>query len=271
MKDEATKINKNKEKKQEIVASLVEKMQKAKAIVFTNYQGLTHKQLEEFKKHIKEMGTDFVVAKNSLILRSAKDAKVKIEDEKSIEGPTGTMFIYEDIVAPLKQLAKTVKELGLPNVKIGFLDGKQVTSEEVMKLSKLPSREMLLAQLVGTLKGPIYGLHRGLRWNIQKLAIALGEIAKSKPAESNSASNAQAATPVPTAEPVAPAEPKPEEKPEEKVEEAKEETSAEKIEEQAPVEAKEEEKKHEEKTESDSTPAEQAESNEETQNKEEVN
>jgi large subunit ribosomal protein L10 len=179
MNDEP-KMNKNREKKQQIMASLVEKMQKAKAIVFTNYQGLTHKQLEGFKKQIKTMGSDFVVAKNSLILRSAKDANVKIANEKAIEGPTGTMFIYEDIVAPLKQLAKIIKELGLPSVKIGFFDNKELAAEQVLKLASLPSREVLLAQVVGSLKGPIFGLHRAMSWNIQKLAMTLRAIEAKK-------------------------------------------------------------------------------------------
>jgi large subunit ribosomal protein L10 len=194
------KMNKNREKKGQIMSSLVEKMKSAKAIVFTNYQGLTHKQLEEFKKQIKTMDSDYVVAKNSLILRSAKDANVTINDEKSIDGPTGTMFIYEDIVAPLKALAKVIKELGLPSVKIGFMDGAALSKEDVAKLASLPGREVLLAQLVGVLKGPIYGLHRSLNWNIQKLVITLSAVAKAK-TTSNVASPAQAATSAPQATP----------------------------------------------------------------------
>jgi large subunit ribosomal protein L10 len=176
-------MNQNREKKQQIMASLVEKMQKAKTIVFTNYQGLTHKQLEEFKKQIKTMDSDYVVAKNSLILKSAKDANLSIEDGKSIEGPTGTMFIYEDFAAPLKALAKVIKELGLPSVKIGLMDGKLLTKEDVTKLASLPAREVLLAQLVGVLKGPIFGLHRSLSWNIQKFVMTLSAVAKAKPAQ----------------------------------------------------------------------------------------
>lgn len=179
MKDEI-KVNKNREKKQEIISALVEKMQKSKAIVFTNYQGLTHKQLEGFKKQIKTMGSDYVVAKNSLVLRSAKEAKVSLEDEKTIEGPTGTMFIYEDIVNPLKQLAKIIKELGLPSIKIGLMDNQILTKEDVLKLASLPSRDVLLAQVVGSLKGPIFGLHRALSFNIQKLALTLKAIEAKK-------------------------------------------------------------------------------------------
>ncbi len=179
MKDD-TKVSKNREKKQEIVALLIEKMKSAKAIIFTNYQGLTHKQLEDFKKQIKTMDSDFVVAKNSLILRSAKEAKIKLKDEKTIEGPTGTMFIYEDIVNPLKQLAKIIKDLGIPSVKIGFLEDKALTGEEVLRLASLPSREVLLAQVVGGLKGPIFNLHRSLSFNIQKLALTLKAIEAKK-------------------------------------------------------------------------------------------
>jgi large subunit ribosomal protein L10 len=187
------KLNANREKKQQIMTSLVEKMKSAKAIVFTNYQGLTHRQLEDFKKQIKTMDSDYVVAKNSLILRSVKDADLKIEDEKAIEGPTGTMFINSDIVAPLKALAKVIKELGLPSIKVGLMDGQLLTKEDVIKLSSLPAKEVLLAQLVSVLKGPLFGLHRSLSWNIQKLAMTLSAVAKAKPA--------QAVAPAPTPEP----------------------------------------------------------------------
>jgi large subunit ribosomal protein L10 len=180
--DENKKISANRQKKIDIVAGLNVKLAKAKAIIFTNYQGITHKQLEALKKAIKPLDAEYVIAKNSLVLRALDENKIKLEGENPLEGPTGTLLIYADFVAPLKQLAKTIKELGLLNVKLGIMENKFLTGEQVLKISTLPSRETLLAQVAAGLKSPISGLHRALNWNLQKLVLTLGAVAKAKPA-----------------------------------------------------------------------------------------
>jgi large subunit ribosomal protein L10 len=189
------KVSANRQKKIETVAKLNEKLATAKAVVFTNYQGLTHKQLEGLKKAIKPMQAEYVVAKNSLVLRAMTENKIKVDDEKNFEGPTGTLLIYDDIAGPLKALAKLIKELNIPSVKFGVMDGANLTSEQVLKISALPSKETLLIQVVVGLKSPIYGLHRALNWNLQKLVMTLSAVTSTKPA-------IKADTPV-TPEPVA--------------------------------------------------------------------
>ena len=177
---EEQKVSKNRAKKMEVVTSLEEKLSKSVAIIFTNYQGLTHKQLEGLKKAIKPLNAEFVVAKNTLILRAMEAKKIKLENEKDLNGQTGTLFIYEDVISPLKELAKLVKELGIPSVKFGIMEGNRITEEEVLKLSTLASREVLLAQLAGGLKAPIYGLHRALSWNLNRLVLTLKQIESNK-------------------------------------------------------------------------------------------
>lgn len=193
MKDEA-KVNKNKEKKQTIVAELTDKVGKAKAMVFTNYQGMTHLQLEGLKRELKKMDAELVVAKNTLLKRALVEGvrvKGKAESQETLTldasrltlgGPTATLFAYGDVVLPLKELTKLIKALKLPEIKAGLFEGKMMSDTEVVKLSTLPSKEVLLAQLVGTLKSPIYGLHRSLNWNIQKFVMTLSAIEKSKQA-----------------------------------------------------------------------------------------
>ncbi len=175
-----TKITANRQKKMDIVTKLNEKIASAKAIVFTNYQGLTHKQIERLKKAIKPLKAEFVVAKNSLVLRALNTNKIKLDSEKDLQGQTGTLFIYEDIMSPLKELAKIIKELGIPSVKFGIMDGDRISGEQILRLSTLPSREVLLAQLVGGLKSPIFGLHRALSWNINKLVLTLKAVETKK-------------------------------------------------------------------------------------------
>ena len=180
---EEKKISANRQKKIETVSQLSDKFGKAKAVVFTNYQGLTHKQLEAFKKAIKPLKAEYLVAKNSLLTLALAEQKIKLSDDKVLQGQTGTLFLYEDVISPLKALAKIIKELNLPSVKFGIMDQKDfVSDEQILKLSTLPSREVLLAQLAQSLKGPVFALHRTLNWNLQKLVLTLNAVLKVKPA-----------------------------------------------------------------------------------------
>ncbi len=168
------RVSPNRAKKEKIVAELAEKVNRAKGFVFTGYQGLTHKQLEGLKKAVKTLDADFVATKNSLILKAMENCKLKIEN--SLKDATATLFLYGDPVMPLKALAKMIKELSLPTIKFGILDGAQMTGEQLLKLSTLPTREVLLTQLAVGLKSPIFGLHRALNWNMQKLVMTLKAI-----------------------------------------------------------------------------------------------
>jgi large subunit ribosomal protein L10 len=182
-----TKVTANRQKKIVIVAGLNEKIGRSKAIIFTNFEKVTHKQLETLKRAIKPMDAEYVVAKNSLVLRALEENKIKLEGENLLDGPTGTLLLYGDVVGPLKQLAKTIKELGLLNVKLGIMENKFLTGEQILKISTLPSREVLLSQIAAGLLSPISGLHRALNWNLQKFVMTLAAVAKAKPA-SNAAS-----------------------------------------------------------------------------------
>ena len=189
------KISPNRQKKEQIVAKLSEKAAKAKGFVFTNYQGLTHKQLENLRKKVQTMDADFIATKNTLLKRAMENARPpatsskqantkqagvagevgrgKWKMENVLKTATATLFLYGDPIMPLKELAKSIKELNLPSIKFGVLDGVQMTSEQLIKLSTLPSYKTLLTQLVVGLKSPIFGLHRALNWNIQKFVMTL--------------------------------------------------------------------------------------------------
>lgn len=172
------KISQNRKKKEEIVTKLSEKVKKAKSIIFTNYQGLTHHQLERIKKTAKKLEAEYITTKNTLLKKALGD-KIDAEKEKFTE-PTATLFIYNDIAQPLKELIKIIKELNLPKIKFGILEGKIITEKEVNKIATLPPLPILRAQLLGQMKSPISGLHRALNWNLQKLVLTLSAIKEKK-------------------------------------------------------------------------------------------
>ena len=174
------KVSQNRQKKEGLVAEYQERVDRSKALVFANYQGLTHQQLENIKKAVKKVDADFIATKNSLILLALSGLNLSEDDKKFFEKPTATLFIYGDMVEPLKVLAKTVKELNLPAVKFGVLDGKTISDSQVMKLATLPSMDVLRAQLLGQILSPVQKLHTALRWNLQTLVMTLNAISQKK-------------------------------------------------------------------------------------------
>jgi len=188
MKDETKKTSENRQKKEVILAGLTEKVQKSNAFVFVNYQGLTHIQLEGLKRAAKKLDAEFVAVKNSLMLRALSEYNLSDEDKKNFEQPTATLFIYGDVVEPLKHLAKTAKELSLPKIKFGILSAKGgsalgrdiISSQQVLHLATLPTLPVMRAQLLGMMMSPIQGLHRALNWPMQQLVLTLSAVQKTK-------------------------------------------------------------------------------------------
>lgn len=174
------KVSQNRLKKEAIKGELSEKVEKSQAMVFANYQGLTHQQLEGLKKSLKKVDAEFVAAKNTILLR-ALEGKVDPEsDRDKFTQPTGALFMYGDIIEPLKILSKSVKDYKLPAVKFGIVEGRVVNDKEVAKLATLPPLPVLRAQLLGQMQAPIQGLHRALSWNLQSLVMTLNAISQKK-------------------------------------------------------------------------------------------
>lgn len=165
-------------KKIETVKELSEKATKAKSIVFADYRGLKHKQLEELRKALKKTDGEFVVAKNRLLLRALGEKAKAVES--ALTESTAVLFSYADEMAPLKELVKFLKAAGIGKTKAGLLGSQALSDAEITRLSELPNREQLLGQLAGQLNAPIQGLHYAMSWNINKLVWALNSIKNKK-------------------------------------------------------------------------------------------
>ena len=83
-------------------------------------------------------------------------------------------------MSPLKELSKIIKEFQIPIIKVGLLGNDTLSAPDIVRLSKLPSKDILRGQVVGGLNAPIYGLIYSLNWNIQKLVRTLTEVQKKK-------------------------------------------------------------------------------------------
>ena len=171
----------NRQKKEEKVANLSAKIKDAKSMAFADYRGLTAEQVRDLRSKIKEAGGELIVAKNSLLSIALHNSSFKLQPS-DLTGPTAAVFSYTDEVAPIKELAASSKTFGLPQFKFGFLDKNMLTAGDLDSLAKIPSRDILYANVIGSLASPIHGIVGVLSANIRNLVSVLEQ--KSKQASS---------------------------------------------------------------------------------------
>ncbi len=159
--------------KQQFVSELTEKLKKAAGGVIVDYKGITVEEDTALRKELRENNVDYFVVKNTLLRRAAEAAGIE-GLEPALSGTTAIALSDEDIVVAPKILNKKSEDSkGAFAIKLGFVDGKVITKEEVEVYAKLPSKETLLSQLVFMLQSPM-----------QRLAIAISEIEKKQSEQS---------------------------------------------------------------------------------------
>ena len=150
-------MGKNREIKEAKVSEIKEKMEKAQGIIFAKYQGLTVEEDTELRKTLREAGVEYKVYKNTLTTLAAKELGFDgIVD--ALEGPLSVAFGYEDPTVPAKVLndfAKNHKKLELV---AGIVQGEIFDEAKVKQLATIPSREILIAKLLGSFKAPLSNL-----------------------------------------------------------------------------------------------------------------
>lgn len=168
-----------KEQKKKLVKELSQKLKDSKATVFSDFKGMNVKDMTILRKELREKGIDFQVLKKTLLGVALK--KVSLEmDTKKLEGQIAVAISSQDEVDAAKIIAKNSKSK--KNLKIvgGLLGLKALSKEEVLALSKLPSKEELLAKLVGTINAPVSGLVNVLAGNLRGLVQTLKAIGEKK-------------------------------------------------------------------------------------------
>lgn len=168
-----------KDQKKEIVKDLVDKFNKQKAIVFFDYTGLKVNQFQELRSKLREEGIDCQVIKKTLIDLALNEAKLKIPEKiKEIPGQIAIVLGYEDEVIPAKILNDFAKDNKEVKIIAGLIEGSYMENEAIISLAQLPSKQELLAKIVGSISAPVYGLHNVLQGNLRKLVFVLSNIKK---------------------------------------------------------------------------------------------
>ena len=154
--------------KEEEVSALAEKLKNAKIILLTDYRGINVADVTALRTSLRDAKAEYKVIKNNIIKR-ALDSNGETGLDSLLEGPTAIMMSEEDYLEPLKAIYKFAKDNEFYKIKGGIVEGKVLSTEELITLAKLPSRQELLGMLAGALLG-----------NISKVAVALDQVRMQK-------------------------------------------------------------------------------------------
>jgi large subunit ribosomal protein L10 len=143
----------NRNSKEQVVADLAKKLTVAKAAFLADYRGLTVEQVNALRGELRKAGVEYQVVKNTLLRLAAKDTAVECLDPH-LHGPTAIAIAGADPVAPAKVLTDFAKTNAKFELKAGALDGRLLSVADIKALADLPSREVLLARLLGSFNAP---------------------------------------------------------------------------------------------------------------------
>ena len=166
----------NRDQKTAVVDEIAGEIKDAEAIFAVDYRGITVSQVADLRVKLREADARFRVVKNSLSERAADQAGLDTL-KPMLVGPTALAFVNGDAALAAKALNDAARQFNLLEFKGGVLNGTVLTADDVRSIARLPAREVLYAQLVGTVAAPLTGLARGLNALIGGLAIQLQAIA----------------------------------------------------------------------------------------------
>ncbi len=166
----------NRDQKAAVVEEIAEQIRGAQAVFAVDYRGISVAQAAGLRARLRESDTKFRIVKNSLTERAADKAGAE-SLKPLLEGPTALALVSGDAAVAAKALSDTARALNILEFKGGLMDGSALSADDVRAIARLPARDVLHAQLVGTIASPITGLVRTLNALIAGIAIQLKEIA----------------------------------------------------------------------------------------------
>lgn len=162
------------------VEEIKESISKAKVAIVSDYRGLSVAEITNLRRRLQKEDGDYTVVKNTLVKLAIKDTKFEGLEE-FLKGPSAIAFGFGDEVAPAKVILQYLKEAKKTNeVKGGVLDGKIISAGDVKVISNLPSKQELLAKIMGSLNSPAQGLANTVNGVARALVYAMEEVRKQK-------------------------------------------------------------------------------------------
>lgn len=140
-------------KKIEQVAQLRALLESSKGAILTDYRGLTVSEITDLRRRLQLVGAEYHVVKNTLFSIACSDAEAPLRDH--LAGPIAVAFAPEEPAAAAKAIFDFIRDKRKSDVKVGYIDGVIYDSEGVRRLSQLPPRNVLLAEILGAIEAPI--------------------------------------------------------------------------------------------------------------------
>jgi large subunit ribosomal protein L10 len=162
----------SREKKEQLVSWYTDLFSRSNAVILTNYRGLTMVDMSQLRKKLQEVQSEYHVTQNRLMMLALKGKKLPVPEDL-LEGPTATGFCFEEVPAVAKILVDFSKESKILAIKGGILGDRIINADEVTSLAELPPREVLLAQVLGTIQGPAGGISRAVAGSIRSILYVL--------------------------------------------------------------------------------------------------
>ena len=179
---EAVKLNKNAQLKREAVAEIAEKIKTAQSVIVLSSSGVTVAEITALRAKFREAGVEYKVLKNTLVRRALEDLDISSLDDV-LTGPSAFAFGLQDPVSPAKIISDYMAEAKANNkftIKAGLVEGNYMDPAGVQALAKLPSREVLIAKMMGSLNAPATNLVGVLSATLRSLVYAVDAVRKQK-------------------------------------------------------------------------------------------
>lgn len=167
------------EGKKLVVEEIKERFKNAQSVVVADYRGLTVSQATDLRTKLRNENVELKVYKNTMVKRAVDDLGLQGLDEY-LQGPTAWAFSLQDPVSGPKILRDFAKKNEKLVIKGGLLEQSTIDADGIKALADLPPREVLLAQVVGAMQGPLAGLVNVLQGPIRKLGYAVEDLRKQK-------------------------------------------------------------------------------------------
>lgn len=149
------------EVKKQIVEEIKNNIQNAASVIFVDYKGITVAEDTKLRKECTENNVTYKVYKNRLLVKALNDLGYTDFDPTMFEGTTSVAFASDEVTAA-RIMCNTINDIKKMQVKFGYVNGKLANANEIEALSKIPTKEVLVAMLLGVLQGPVSSLARAL-------------------------------------------------------------------------------------------------------------
>ena len=174
-------MSNNRDLKQQTIVEIKDRFQRAGSVILVEYRGINVEDVTNLRRQFRAADVEYVVLKNTLVKRALGELNIDGLDSL-LEGPSAFAFSYKDPVAPAKVIKDFIDKTKNEHIKVkgGLVDGQVIDVKGVQALANLPPREVLIAQLMGSLNAPATNLVGVLSATLRSLVYAIDAIRKQK-------------------------------------------------------------------------------------------